>query len=63
MLLMDIIVMVSKLVHENMQEHKGPSLLLCETTDDTRLQPIIGNTESLKNTLMGIEIRRLQLRP
>ena len=58
MLLVSAVVMMAKLVHENMQKHEGPSLSLGEATCRAILVSVIGNAQLLKDILMGIEIWR-----
>jgi hypothetical protein len=63
MLLVNAVVMVAKLVHENVQECERSSLRFREPTYDALLLPVIRNTKPLKNMLVSIEVRGGNLCP
>jgi len=63
MLLISAVVVMSEFVHEDMQEHKGTSLSLREATSNSILETFVRNTESLKNSLVGVKIRRNKYSP
>src|SRR5437867_6803644 len=63
MLLVNTIVVVANLVHENVQEHERPRLGLRKTTGDAILSPIIRNGERVKNVLVVFEIWHREICP
>jgi hypothetical protein len=55
-LLVNVVVVVAELVHGNVQQHERPCLRFREPTRNGLLQPVIQNSELLKNVLVEIEI-------
>ena len=63
MLLVNAVVVVAKLVHENVQERERPCLRFREATRDTILQPVMRNAEPLENVPVKIKIWRREIYP
>ena len=63
MLLSELVVVVTKLVHKNVQEHVCPCLSLRETAGDAVLLPIIRNAQPVENVLVRLELRHGKIRP
>ena len=63
MFLVDTVIVVAELVHENVQKHECPSLRFREPTRYAVLQPVIRNAKPFKNILVGIKIGRQKLYP
>ncbi|HEV8544214.1 MAG TPA: hypothetical protein VGR78_17635 [Verrucomicrobiae bacterium] len=53
MLLVDAVIMMPKLVHENMQQHERSRLRLRKSARDAILLAVIRNTERLENLAEG----------
>jgi len=63
MLLVNAVVVMTELVHENVQQCERTRLRLREPTRDAILPAVVRNTERLKNLLVGIKIGGGQVRP
>jgi hypothetical protein len=62
-LLVDAVIMVTKLVHENMQKHEGAGLCLSESAQDTFFASVARNAAPLKNLTVRLEIRVVECHP
>lgn len=60
---MNGIVLMSELMHDDVQEHESPELRFGETAGDATVQPVMRKGKTLENALMRVEVSRLEVNP